>query len=227
LATFLDDIGDFLGLNKGKATSAAATKNQGVIDQLGTTGRGIIGGIQDTTGDYLGLGKSGANLRADALGVNGAEGNTRAVDAFHTNPGYEFARDQGLDAIMRNNSALGRLQSGNTDVDLMKYATGFADQNYNDWLGNLSGYDTMYGNGVQADNTAAGLGLDFESGLASGKMGANNQFAAGKEAGQGAGLDLLSSIAGIAGNAFGYGGFGGSGSGGASVNPRTGMPPIY
>lgn len=209
MAGIFDTIGDWLGLNKGKATIAAAGENKNIINQLGQTGRPIIQGIQDTTGDYLDLGKSGAGLYADALGVNGADGSARATGAFQTNPGYQFARDQGLQAVERNASKYGRLDSGNTDLDMMRYATGYADQAYGDWLGNLSGYNGMYGNGVQADATSAGLGLDFESGLSSAYMGANNQKAAGKEAGQGALLDTIGSIAGIAGKAFGYGGFGG------------------
>ena len=210
MAGIFDTIGDWLGLNKGKATIAAAGENKNLINQLGQTGRPIISGIQDTTGDYLDLGKSGAGLYADALGVNGADGSARATGAFQTSPGYQFGLEQGEQSIMRNNSALGRLQSGNTDVDLMRYGVGAANSEYGDWLGRLSGYNGMYGNGVQADATSAGLGLDFESGLTSGLLGANNQKAAGKEAGQGALLDTIGSIAGIAGKAFGYGGFGGA-----------------
>ena len=73
-----------------------------------------------------------------------------------------------------------------------------------------------------------GGGLDFESGLASGYMGANNQVAAGKEAGQGAMLDALGTIVGIGGRIAGGGAFGGYGGfGGSSVNPTTRMPASY
>lgn len=210
MAGIFDTIGDWLGLNKGKATIEAAGQNKKLINQLGETGRPIISGIQGTTGDYLDLGKSGAGLYADALGVNGADGTARARSAYETSPGYQFGMDQGLQALDRSASAHGRLQSGNADLDILKYATGYAQDDYNKWLGGLSGYNDMYGNGVQADSTAAGLGLDFESGLTSGLLSANNQKAAGKEAGQGALLDTIGSIAGIAGKAFGYGGFGGA-----------------
>lgn len=215
--SFLDTIGDWLGLNKGKATIAAAGENKGIINKLGQTGRPIIEGIQDTTGDYLGLGKSGANLRADALGVNGADGSMRARESFQTSPGYDFGLQQGEQALMRNASALGSLQSGGTNIDLLQYGVKSANDEWGRWLDNLSGYDTMYGNGVQADNTAAGLGLDFESGLSSAYMGANNQKAAGKEAGQGAMLDAFTGLAGLAGKAFGYGGFGGGGLNGSVI----------
>jgi hypothetical protein len=217
-----ETIGDMLGLNKGQATKKAAEQNKGLIDQLGNTGRPIIEGIKDTSGDYLDLGKLGAGLYADAYGLNGAEGSARAKDAFQTGPGYQFSLDQGLQALERNASRYGRSDSGNTDVDLMRYATGFADQNYNNWLGGLSGYNDMYAGGVDRSNAAAGLGLDFETGLTEGKMGANNQYAAGKEAGQGAALSALGTIAGIGGQIFsgGFGGYGGFG-GGGRMGPNT------
>lgn len=210
MATFLDDIGDFLGLNRGKATVKAAEQNKDVLGQLGDTGRPIIQGIQDTTSGLLDLGKSGATTYADALGLNGAGGNASALEKFQAGPGYQFGLDQGLQALQRSASSQGRLQSGNTDIDLLQYGVGAANNEYGNWLSNLSGYNGMYEGGVDRSNAAAGLGLDFESGLSSGFMGANNQVASGKEAGQGAGIDLLSSIAGIAGNAMGYGGFGGT-----------------
>jgi len=73
----------------------------------------------------------------DAVGLNGAEGRARAMDAFRTMPGYEFTRDQGMDAIMRSAAARGGLASGNTSVDLMKYATGYADQTFGNYLDRL------------------------------------------------------------------------------------------
>lgn len=223
MADIFETIGDWLGLNKGKATQKAAEQNRGLIDQLATTGRPIIEGIQGVTGDYLDLAKLGAGLYSDAMGLNGAEGVTRAQEAFRAAPGYQFALDQGLDAVARKGSALGRLDSGNTDLDLMRYATGYADQAWGNWTNGLSNYNNMYGAGVDKDGAARGLGLDFESGLATNYMGANNQVAAGKEAGQGAMLDALGSIVGIAGQAFGGGAFGGYGGfkGGGGMGPNT------
>jgi hypothetical protein len=228
MADIFETIGDWLGLNKGKATQKAAEQNRGVIDQLAKTGRPIIEGIQGVTGDYLDLGKLGAGLYSDAMGLNGAEGIARAQDSFRAAPGYQFALDQGLDAVARKGSAMGRLDSGNTDLDLMRYATGYADQAWGNWMNGLSNYNNMYSAGVDRDVAARGGGLDFESGLASGYMGANNQVAAGKEAGQGAMLDALGTIVGIGGRIAGGGSFGGYGGfGGSSVNPTTRMPASY
>lgn len=203
----LDGIGDFLGLNKGKATQQAAKDNTWLLNQLAPRGRDIVSGIQDVTGDYLDLGKQGATAYADAMGLNGAEGNAAALDSFQTGPGYQFGLDQGIQALMRQNSALGKLQSGDTDIDLLQYGVKTANDEWGNWLDRLGQYNGMYAGGVDRDVAGRGLGLDFETGLSSAYMGANNQKAAGKEAGQGAGLDMLGTIAGIGGKMFGYGGF--------------------
>ena len=228
MADIFETIGDWLGLNKGKATQKAAEQNRSVIDQLGNTGRPIIEGIQGVTGDYLDLGKLGAGRYADAMGLNGADGYARAEEAFRAGPGYQFALDQGLDAVARKGSAMGRLDSGNTDLDLMRYATGYADQAWGNWMNGLSNYNNMYGAGVDNDVAARGGSLDFESGLSSADMCANTQVAAGKEAGQGAMLDALGTIVGIGGRIAGGGAFGGYGGfGGSSVNPTTRMPASF
>lgn len=208
--SIFDSIGDLLGLNKGKATVKAGKQNIGLIDQLAPVGQGYLEDNKQTTGDYLDLSKLGANAYADATGVNGADGSARATEAFRTSPGYEFSRDQGLQALERTGAKYGRADSGQTDLDMLKYGTGFADQEYQQWINNLSPYNSMYGAGVAGDTSANGSLTDWVSGITSAKLGANNQVASGKEAGQGALLDPLAALAGFAGKAFGYGGFGGS-----------------
>jgi hypothetical protein len=105
----------------------------------------------------------GSQLYGDALGLNGAEGNARATSAFQAGPGYQFALSQGLDAVNRGRNARGGLNSGNTDVDLLKYGTGFADQTYQQWMGNLSPYNQ--------------LELSATSGAATGNAGINQNVA--------------------------------------------------
>lgn len=109
----------------------------------------------------------GADLYADATGVNGAEGNTRATGAFQAGPGYQFTLDQGLNSINRAANARGAANSGNTDVDALKYGTGLANNTYQQWVTNLSPYNNLdlsatqgAATGNQANNTTlAGLGV--------------------------------------------------------------------
>jgi hypothetical protein len=111
-------------------------------------------------GQKFGLGSS---LYGDALGLNGPEGAARATSAFQAGPGYQFALSQGLDAVNRAANARGRLDSGNTDVDALKFGQGLADQTYQQWLGNLSPYNQ--------------LALSATSGAATGNAGINQTIA--------------------------------------------------
>jgi hypothetical protein len=203
--SIFDSIGDALGLNKGKATEAAAKKNMGVINALDPVGQGYLNTALDNSQSYLDQTQTGATMYSNALGLNGAEGAQAATDAFQTGPGYQFARDQGLDAVMRNASAMGRVGSGNTSTDLVNYATGLADQTYGSWLDRVGGYMNNLGGATGGANAALGGLTDWAGSIASAKMGANNQTASGREANQGWGTDLLKTVAEIGGKAFGYG----------------------
>lgn len=203
--SIFDAIGDALGINKGKATQAAAKKNMGVINALDPVGQGYLNTALDNSQSFLDQTQTGATMYSNALGFNGADGVQAAQDAFQAGPGYQFARDQGLDAVMRKASAMGRVGSGNTSMDLVNYATGLADQTYNSWLDRVGGYMDNLGGATGGVNAALGGLTDWAGSIASAKMGANNQTAAGKEANQGWGTDLLSTIASVGGKAFGYG----------------------
>lgn len=207
MADFWTGVGDFLGLNKGNATEDAAKKNMGIINALDTKGTGYLTEAKDLNTDVMNLGKQGATLYADAMGLNGAAGSANASGAFTTQPGYDFGLDQGLQAIQRLGSSQGRLQSGNTDIDLLQYGVKTANDEYGSWLDRLGGYNGMYERGTGAVTGSLGDLTDFAGTIAGGKTSANNMKAQGQEAGQGWGLDLLSNVAGIAGSAMGYGGF--------------------
>ena len=84
---------------------------------------------------------NGANAYGDATGANGAAGAARAVQAFqNTNPGYQFALDQGTQNVDRNQAAMGALNSGNTDAAVANYTTGLANQTWNQYVQNLQPY---------------------------------------------------------------------------------------
>lgn len=190
----------------GDATKDAATANTRLLSKLKKEGTGIIdqssqqaqGYLNDAGNLYSGLASQAqGNLGyyKDALGLNGAEGNAATMDRFQAGPGYQFALDQGLSALERRAGAQGRLQGGETALDTLGYAHGLANQEYNNWLSNLQGYDSqqnqnyLAGIGGQAGNLgdlaslATGTGdrrLNLASEVVNGKMGANNQYASGQ-----------------------------------------------
>lgn len=101
------------------------------------------------------------SLGLDALGVNGAAGNTRAVDAFHAGPGYNYAVDQSLEGVNRKAAATGVLAGGNTLAALSDRAGSMADQEYNNWVTGLNGYVSpelqATGGIASADTNKAGV----------------------------------------------------------------------
>jgi hypothetical protein len=134
----------------GKPGKEAAAANQGRLEQLKTEGMGYLTagtdkaiGALDTAGNYYDplatKYGAGTNLYLDSLGVNGPEGNTRATDAYHTAPGYDFKVNQSLDALDRRAASRGLLASGNNTLDTLSTVHGIADQDYSGWQDRLAG----------------------------------------------------------------------------------------
>lgn len=219
-----DFLGDLLGLNKGKATKEAAGLNKGIVSDYDLRANNLIdNGVTDAM-RYLEANNAqydplagATSMYADANGLNGAEGSGRAASAFQTGPGYEFQRNQGLDALDRRASAAGRVQSGNADIDAMTYATGLADQSYNSWLDRLGGMSSTalagrtgaLNNLANLSTGAASQRLGVAGEVSSGLMGSNNQFAQGEEANKAGIASLGSNLIGLAAGKAGFKGWGG------------------
>lgn len=158
--------------------------------KAGTT----LGGLADSYG-------AGSTLYQNALGVNGQAGSDAAREAFTASPGYAFNMDQGLQGLSRARAVNGTLASGGADTDAMKFASGLASGEWNNWLSNLNGLDTKrYGattgqagtfgalgsaalgvgqaKASLAQTTAAGIGQAGSQGLMAGQQAAQNSFGA-------------------------------------------------
>lgn len=197
-------FGGLFGGDTGKATKRAAQQNIALLrDFQVRANEGInagtaaattqLGRLGDLYQPIMDRGTQGANLHADAMGLNGAEGTARAQSAFTSGPGYQFAQDEAQRAGLRAASAGGMLASGNTLAALADRSQGIANQEYQTWLGNLAPYANMELAGAQGvggsyeglANLGYGSELDklgLESGVLSGIMGANNQIAQADEA---------------------------------------------
>ena len=211
----------------GGAEKEAADKNRAALATYQTQGLGALDsglssskGYLDNAGSiFSGLqGKYGAGtgLYLDALGVNGADGTSRAKSAFTTSPGYDQGITAGLDAINRRRAGAGMLDSGNADLDALTFAQNSQNQQYNNWLANLGGLvspemsaasgaagaQTNLSNLYQTDATNR---IGLYGNVASGNIGANNMQAAGEAAGA---KNLLGGALSLAGIGFGGTGFG-------------------
>lgn len=69
---------------------------------------------------------------------------------FEVSPGYQFAQDEGMRAILANRATRGALNSGGTLRAVQQYGQGLANQEYGNYLSRLSGLATM------GQNAAAG-----------------------------------------------------------------------
>jgi hypothetical protein len=94
----------------------------------------------------------GVNALGNALGLNGSTGNAAATAAFENNPGYQFQKQQGDDAINAAAAASGKNFSGNQLIDLSKFNQGLAGTTYQNYVNNLQPYLGL------AQNTAGGIG---------------------------------------------------------------------
>jgi hypothetical protein len=245
----------FLGtLFGGEAEKNAANQNRAQYGDYLTKGTGFLqtgldnamGAFGNAKSDYAPLsalaGKYGVgtDMRLNALGLNGAGGTAAAQSAFTAGPGYQWNVDQGLDALNRRRAMGGMLNSGNADIDAMKFGQGMASQEYNNWLSSLADIDkqNLSATGAVASGTAgidqnraatytqnASDRTNLQGSYTSGMAGANTLEAQGKAAGAknllGAGMGLASLGTQL------YGGMGGSFGGlapgqvGGSINGST------
>lgn len=102
--------------------------------------------------------QQGTTALGNALGLNGAAGNSAATAAFQNNPGYQFQLQQGLGAANAKAQATGMGASGNNLIDLNNYAQGQANQGWNQYVQNLQPY-------LGAANSAAGGIAGVDTGL--------------------------------------------------------------
>ena len=154
---------------------------------------------------YADAGRKGTNTYTDALGLNGADAAAAARDTFTKSAGYDFARDEAMQAVERSASAGGYLGSGNLATALQDRAAGLASTESNAWLDRLNG---LMGQGVnvagQQANVRTGQGT-----AAYNTAGTKGQIGWNTETGQGAaeaeyqkskdqtGMNIFNSVTGL------------------------------
>jgi hypothetical protein len=88
---------------------------------------------------YTSAGAGALDMYQNALGLKGPEGNRTAQNAFQVGPGYQFAMDQGIQALDRSAAGRGLYGSGNNAMALTQFGQSLANQEYGNWLNALSG----------------------------------------------------------------------------------------
>ncbi|MBX9583660.1 MAG: hypothetical protein K2X87_25440 [Gemmataceae bacterium] len=120
------------------------------IQNAARTASGDIGRAADEASalydPYYTSGTAAQGRLASLSGLNGEEAAAQAMHDFQIDPGYTFARDQGIGALDASAARRGMLLSGNQAQAVQKYGTGLANQYFDDYLKRLSGIaNTGYG----------------------------------------------------------------------------------
>lgn len=202
----------------GQSTDAIRAGATGALDYLNQGQQGALGQLGQARSDLTANGGAfaplsdlasrygqGSALYSDALGINGPQGNQNAVSAFQAGPGYDFALNQGIDAINRKRNAAGSLVGGNADRDAQVFGQGLANQEYGSWLNRLQGFQPLELSATQGAatgnqqnaNTLANLGV-----AGSNLLNTGGQNRASVASGQGNSLADLANrfYGGLAGN---------------------------
>ena len=140
----------------------------------------------------LGIGPGGAGASSPILAMLGIGANGQPTGGginpatFQGSPGYQFQKQQGLNAVTNSAAANGGL-GGNALKALTSYGSGIANQDWYNYLGATnSAYQGLVGNvaGLTnlGENAAAGAGAGA---LATGSQVGANQIGAGNAAASG------------------------------------------
>lgn len=173
---------------------------------------------QQTRGDlapYRNFGSSSQNELSALYGFNGPEAQQAAMGRFRTDPGYQFQRDEAINAVQGSAAARGSLFSGGTLRAISDRTQNLFATQYGDYLNRLQA-----GQGV-GQNSAAQTGT---FGAQSANNIANAQLAAGN-ATAGAYQNMGNSISNGLNQAAGiYGAYKGGAFGGGY---GAGFSPVY
>lgn len=130
------------------AQNAAQAQTSADANAIGTQ-QSTLGNINNIWSTQQQLGQGAQTALGSALGTNGQPAN---YSNFMNMPGYQFAVNQGTQAIQRQAASMGGAYTPNTAAAVGQYVTGTASQDYNTYISQLMG--------------AAGLGSTANAGIA-------------------------------------------------------------
>jgi hypothetical protein len=212
-------IGAGASLYGSQNAAEAATKGNlaGINTQNAT-----MGNINAVYAPQSNLGTGAFNTLGSTLGLNGAPAD---YSNFLNMPGYQFAIQQGTQAIDRQATAMGNAYTPNTLTAVGQYVTGTAMQDYNTYVNQLLQAGQF---GAQANQGRASAYLGTGANISqlqanTGQNQAGAYTAAGGLLGGPNSSGLINTAAGLIGKGANYlfGGGGGGGGGGTGAPGDT------
>lgn len=111
---------------------------------------------------WLNTGKSALSMLGGMYGLNpdgsGVSGQAPDYSAFYQSPDYQFALQQGQQALDRSAAARGSLFSGGQNADTLKFGQGLASQQFGNFYNRLAGLAGI-GQSSAQNLGAAGMGM--------------------------------------------------------------------
>lgn len=104
------------------------------------------------------------------LGFGDATQANQAFDRYQGSSGYQFRKDEGMNALASNYRARGVSQSGAADKALLKFGQDYGSNEFGRYMGYLG---NQQGVGLSAASALAGVGQNYAN-----SVSANNQNAA-------------------------------------------------
>lgn len=203
---------------------AEATRGRNAVSPWASAGRGAV----DKIGQLLGLGSMvGDNTEYSFTGDPNGVVQRNALNAFQTSPGYEWRKQEGINALDRSGAAKGLLLSGKQIKGVQNYGDGLASDEWRNYMADLQGVSGQGLNATtSANSTAASLIGGGSNALAAGGNAAGNTLFQGEAARASAyskGADALASGIGSATNNLMMGAylFGGKGGGARASGSGT------
>lgn len=154
--------------SQARAAEAAAAEQQRQFDL-----------IQQNQAPFREAGVKALNQLMGLYGLNqGAQEGTGRADysAFLNSPDYQFALQQGQQAVDRSAAARGLLNSGNTLAAAQQYGQGLASQQLGNYRNSLMG---LIGGGQEATGQLAQAGLQTGANVGNALMAGGNARASG------------------------------------------------
>ena len=149
---------------------ALADSERRVLGELekGYTGaQGYLGQASDLYGTMTGTGQAGIDRYLALLSGD--------QSALENTAGYQFALDQGLQALNRRRAASGMLNSGNADADAIRFATGLASQTLTQERNAALPLMQLWGQGISGQAGALGSLADLDMGYYGSRAGIMDQ----------------------------------------------------
>ena len=180
-STALSGLGSwFSGQNSAHAAEQAAQRQSDAEERAairmrnaGDVYRTELGGYAKAYDPYIQGGQKATNQLYDLLGLNGQDKATAARSTFQTSPGYDFMMGQGVQALDRSAASRGMLNSGRQSKDLMRFGEGLANQDWRNYIGDLSGLNNQ---GYNATGAQTGLQAQGSLGNLNANMGAEQMM---------------------------------------------------